>query len=151
MNHTTLCLGCMEEKSTGSTCPRCSYQQGVAPISAHHLPPGTILENKYLLGKVLGQGGFGITYIAWDQKLDMKLALKEYFPQGMAARTPGSFEANGTAYLVMNYHEGITLQNYLVSIGCKIPVDQALSIFMPALDALKEVHAAGILHRFLTG
>jgi serine/threonine protein kinase len=190
MVYPNLCLGCMEEKSTGSTCPRCGYQQGASPISAHHLPPGTILENKYLLGKVLGQGGFGITYIAWDQKLDMKLAIKEYFPQGMAARTPGSieidkgsgenkeqltfglqkflneaktlarfhehpnivtvrdyFEANGTAYLVMNYHEGITLQNYLVSIGGKIPVDQALSIFMPVLDALKEVHVAGILHR----
>jgi serine/threonine protein kinase len=50
------------------------------------LAPRTILENRYLLGRVLGQGGFGITYIAKDLKEDRKLALKEYFPSSFATR-----------------------------------------------------------------
>jgi serine/threonine protein kinase len=180
----------MEEISSSKTCPHCGYQAGSEPESLLHLPPGTLLQGKFLLGRVLGQGGFGITYLAWDTTLNIKLAIKEYLPQQMATRSAGQntvtvyksslaaefrygrdkfleeartlarfnehpnivtvrdyFEANGTAYLVMNYHEGITLQNYLVSKGGVIPVDQALSIFMPVLDALKEVHNAGILHR----
>ena len=189
-NHHNICFGCMENKGDYQTCPYCGYELGTAPVSAHHLVPGTLLENKYRLGRVLGQGGFGITYIAWDQKLEMKLAIKEYFPQGMAARTPGSaevdnssgeikeqltfglqrflneaktlarfaehpnivtvrdyFEANSTAYLVMNYIDGITLEQYLQSKGGRLSFDQCLKIIMPVLDALKEVHQAGILHR----
>jgi tRNA A-37 threonylcarbamoyl transferase component Bud32 len=186
----TLCLGCMEEKSDSKICPRCGYAKGAAPESSLHLPPGTVLQGKYLLGYALGQGGFGITYLAWDNNLKLKLAIKEYLPQQLAYRTDANtvvkiyrtslakefsygrekfmeeaqtlarfnehpnivtvrdyFEANNTAYLVMNYHEGVTLQSYLESKGGRIPVDQTLSIFMPVLDALKEVHAAGILHR----
>jgi serine/threonine protein kinase len=190
IEHQNRCPGCMEEISSSKTCPHCGYQAGSEPESLLHLPPGTLLQGKFLLGRVLGQGGFGITYLAWDTILNIKLAIKEYLPQQMATRSAGQntvtvyksslaaefrygrdkfleeartlarfnerpnivtvrdyFEANGTAYLVMNYHEGITLQNYFVSKGGVIPVDQALSIFMPVLDALKEVHNAGILHR----
>jgi serine/threonine protein kinase len=190
MDYHNLCPGCMEEKGATKTCPYCGYEQGTTPASAHHLAPGTLLENKYLLGRVLGQGGFGITYIAWDRKLDMKLAIKEYFPQGMAARTPGRpevdnssgelkeqltfglqrflneaktlarfaespnivtvrdyFEANGTAYLVMSYVEGVTLEQYLRTKGGRLSFNRCLEIIMPILDALKEVHKAGIMHR----
>jgi len=180
----------MEEMGAGNTCPHCGYGEGASPESLLHLPPGTVLQNKYLLGRVLGQGGFGITYLAWDTTLNIKLAIKEYLPQQLATRSAGQntvtvyksslapefryglnkfleeartlarfnehpnivtvrdyFEANNTAYLVMNHHQGVTLQSYLDSKGGKISVEQALEIFMPVLDALKEVHAAGILHR----
>ncbi len=160
------------------------------PESALHLPPGTVLQEKYLIGRALGQGGFGITYLAWDMNLNLKLAIKEYLPQELAYRTGGQsevsiykksladnfnyglekfleeartlarfneypniisvrdyFKANGTAYLVMNHIEGVTLKEYLESRKEPLPFEQALNIFMPVLDALKEVHSAGILHR----
>ncbi len=190
MQQYNLCLSCMEKKGVAKTCPHCGWVEGSAPESALHLPPGTVLQEKYLMGRALGQGGFGITYLAYDTTLNIKLAIKEYMPQQLATRTGGErtvtvfkkslaeefnygmnkfleeartlarfnehpnivtvrdyFEANNTAYLVMNYHEGVTLQSYLESKGGKIEVEQALNIFMPVLDALKEVHAAGILHR----
>lgn len=49
------------------------------------LPPGTLLGN-YKLLKVLGQGGFGITYIAWDNQLRRNIVLKECFPLGLCCR-----------------------------------------------------------------
>lgn len=57
------------------------------------------------------------------------------------------FKANDTAYLVMNHIEGVTLKEYLADRDKPLPFDQALGVFMPVLDALKEVHSAGILHR----
>ena len=54
----------------------------------HALPAGTLLE-EYEIVRVLGAGGFGITYLAFDHTLDGPVALKEYFPAGLAARADG--------------------------------------------------------------
>ncbi len=52
----------------------------------HHLLPGTVLNNRYLVGNSIGEGGFGITYIGRDLKLDMRIAVKEFYPAGFANR-----------------------------------------------------------------
>jgi len=67
-------------------CPVCGYNETAQEMPPHILRPRTILNGKYLLGKVLGQGGFGITYIGWDLVLDVKVAIKEYYPSGFVTR-----------------------------------------------------------------
>ncbi len=57
------------------------------------------------------------------------------------------FRANGSAYMVMNYVEGMTLEEYLGQVGDKLAFLETRNIMMPVLDALKEVHLAGIMHR----
>ena len=83
------CYGCMEEKAGELFCENCEWDPSQESVSQIHLQPGTMLQGKYLIGKVLGQGGFGITYLAKDVKLDIKLAIKEYLPQNLASRTMG--------------------------------------------------------------
>ena len=57
------------------------------------------------------------------------------------------FAANGTAYMVMEYVEGVTLKEYLAKKGGRISFEEARGIMMPVMDALREVHQAGMLHR----
>ena len=84
MVYCSSCMNPMEE--TDSQCPYCGSRDDIE-VPDHQLPPGTILNNKYLVGAALGEGGFGITYIGRDLNLDMKVAIKEYYPNGYANRS----------------------------------------------------------------
>ncbi len=80
------CPYCVSKIEQGNSCPYCNYA-GNYRYKEHQLRPGTLLNNKYLVGRVLGEGGFGITYLGRDLTLDMKVAIKEYYPNGMVGRT----------------------------------------------------------------
>ncbi len=79
------CLGCMEEIQ-GYPCPHCGFDPRVTPASSYVLPLGAVLNGHYVVGKMLGQGGFGITYIGYDLNLERKVAIKEFYPKGHASR-----------------------------------------------------------------
>ncbi|MGN0466355.1 MAG: YARHG domain-containing protein [Lachnospiraceae bacterium] len=81
-----LCMGCMIEKPGTGICPYCHFAIEKYKTPLYHLKPQTILSGKYLVGKSIGEGGFGITYIGWDLNLEIPLAIKEYFPNGFAIR-----------------------------------------------------------------
>ena len=73
-----------------SKCPVCGGDIAAGIGSGYSniaLEEGSIIFSKYKIEKILGQGGFGITYLAYDEKLDRKVAIKEYFPDGIATRT----------------------------------------------------------------
>lgn len=81
-----LCMGCMKPKDTGKYCSYCGFCEDTYKAEPHQLPLYTILHGKYLIGKVLGEGGFGITYLGWDLALQIKVAVKEYYPGSMVSR-----------------------------------------------------------------
>ena len=151
------------------------------------LPPGFIISD-YRIERVLGQGGFGITYLAMDTMLNRRVAIKEYYPREFAVRdglrtirAAGTtedretfewgrtrfleearilarfehpniiavrrfFEANGTAYLVMDYCEGEPLDEIIKREG---PLSNARlnNILFPLLDGLEQIHETSFLHR----
>lgn len=80
------CANCMEE-ITAYPCPHCG-STGSNHTNSNALPPLSILDGKYLVGRVLGQGGFGITYLGYDLEQNKKVAIKEYFPTGYVMRHP---------------------------------------------------------------
>ena len=80
------CYNCMNEiKAEENYCFHCG-KENKADTTAHHLKPGTILNNKFLIGNSIGEGGFGITYVGFDKNLNIRIAVKEYFPSGYANR-----------------------------------------------------------------
>ena len=85
----TRCMGCMEEfEDQFDICPYCGYVKGTPAREAYHIIPGTVLHERYIIGKVLGFGGFGITYLGYDRLLNMKVAIKEYMPSEFSTRMP---------------------------------------------------------------
>ena len=91
MNGKNLCYNCFQEKhQLDGPCPYCGFDlaenQEKFPMA---LKAGTVLNSRYTVGRVLGQGGFGITYVAWDEKLAARVAVKEYMPGELAARMDG--------------------------------------------------------------
>ena len=84
------CMGCMSVyASSKDCCPDCGYFKDSKVENALHLYPGTLLADKYIIGKVIGYGGFGVTYIAWDTVLQIKVAIKEYLPSEFSTRSAG--------------------------------------------------------------
>src|SRR5699024_11635425 len=94
MSEKYICYNCFRERSdlqenpeAKGPCPYCGFdlEENVKKFPVA-LRAGTVLNNRYIVGRVLGQGGFGITYLAWDEKLSAKVAVKEYMPNEIAAR-----------------------------------------------------------------
>lgn len=105
MNPEKVCYGCFREKEPG-VCPYCGYDDtSEQPFLA--LPPGTILNGRYLTGKVLGVGGFGITYLGYDLTLDIKVAIKEYMPSGLATRYKDGYTVTLTGHVDKEYAAGM--------------------------------------------
>ncbi len=80
------CPYCMSQVEGDKPCPCCGLTAGSYVAQPKHLPAGTVLRDRYMLGRVLGEGGFGITYIGRDMVLGLKVAVKEYFPTDKATR-----------------------------------------------------------------
>jgi serine/threonine protein kinase len=150
------------------------------------LSAGTSIA-EYRIESLLGAGGFGLTYLATDKNLKLKVALKEYLPSSIASRGEDSsirprgeeakqtfewgkerfldesrtlasfrhpaivrvmrfFEANSTAYMVMEFVEGQALDAWAKA---RRPLGEAAvrSVILPLLEGLKVIHASGYLHR----
>lgn len=96
MDVNTMCPHCFKDKHT-AVCPNCGYDSSYVNTSSSVLPPFTLLNHRYLLGHVLGQGGFGITYIALDTFKDVVCCVKEYMPSEYSERnTDGSLSPNSS-------------------------------------------------------
>lgn len=91
MDLTGICLSCFSRVGNLNPCPHCGADRTRLLVSPQHLKPGTVLNQNYIIGKALGQGGFGITYLGFEVSAKRIVAIKEYFPNGHVSR-----QANGT-------------------------------------------------------
>lgn len=213
VNPDMLCMGCMGELPyRGAVCPKCGFNVAAYQRPENSLPLYEIVNGKYLLGRVLGIGGFGITYIAWDFYQGKKVCVKEYFPRNVAIRNRGArtysesisvsidcsqersmsvesytkyvekvrlaymkgldayiqeaknlskyylmpgivsirdfFYGNNTAYIVMEYIEGMNMRQYAFGKkNEKISPQEVFLLFKDVLKALDAVHKDSIIHR----
>lgn len=203
MNETVkICYGCMSKIEPGQSCP-CGWKYDYSQEEREQLlPPGTLLNRgTYQIGRKLGQGGFGVTYLGRQQdELGMKVTIKEYFPRKLTFRqnsisgelkplyksgmtshdreyvqekfrkgkigfieeakrllefnelpaivsVMGYFEENNTAYIVMEYIDGIDLYQYMKRQGRTLTLAEVKSFLLPVMEDLYKVHQSGVIHR----
>lgn len=88
-----LCMGCMESiEDRVTTCPHCGYDETTLRQESYYLAPGTIVGGKYIVGRVLGYGGYTVTYLGMDAELNRKIMVKEYLPSDFSTRSEGERE-----------------------------------------------------------
>ncbi len=83
-----LCENCFAEAAAGK-CSVCGFSALDYVPEPSVLPCGTMLHSRYVIGRVIGRGGFGITYLAYDTKNDIRIAVKEFYPNNLALRGSG--------------------------------------------------------------
>ncbi len=159
----------------------------MAPIAHRNALQAGHTLHWYRIERVLGQGAFGITYLAHDINLDRQVAIKEYMPSQLSMRENSQsvqplseehregfkagllrfvseartltrfehanlirvfnvFEANNTAYMVMNYEVGQSLKD-LIKRKQRFTEEQIISIIQPLLSGLQNIHDKGFVHR----
>lgn len=82
----TRCFNCLDVTVKVVKCPKCGFDNTKIPKNPSALTPGTLLDDRYFIGRVLGQGGFGITYVSYDEILGQIVALKEHYPKAIVQR-----------------------------------------------------------------
>lgn len=87
INKKRLCESCFREIDN-DICPYCGFSAAEYSADPLVLPMGTRLNDKMIIGRVMGKGGFGITYLGYDLRMDKIIAVKEYYPNGIAYRAP---------------------------------------------------------------
>ncbi len=83
-----LCMGCMGDNEGQEICPVCGFDKA-APTPPHALDLKTVLQNRYIVGKMLIYGGDGITYLGFDKVEEKIVRIKEYYPAGVCQRKDG--------------------------------------------------------------
>ncbi|NIV14303.1 MAG: protein kinase, partial [Aliifodinibius sp.] len=87
MQFTHLCMGCMNNKGSVEVCPHCQWEESSKAKAPNHLPPRTMLSDQFLVGKVIDEDFYTITYLAFDTKKHQKLAIREFFPSRIVSRS----------------------------------------------------------------
>lgn len=192
INPDYLCPGCMAVLDEPDlACPLCGFDKNTYSPSPRSLRPFTKLNGKYLVGKVIGEGGFGITYIGFNMETDLPVAIKEYFPSELATRDTAQgnvitifsgeakdlyrdglekylrearnlsmfsdlsgivtvkdfFYENETAYIIMEYINGMTLKQHLTKVGGRMKQNEVIKMMKPVLESMNKIHEVGIIHR----
>ena len=143
------CFGCMENFQ-GYPCPKCGYDPAKDKHMEYALPPETILAGKYMAGRVLGQGGFGITYIGWDIPLERKVAIKEYYPSGQVSRSPGTRALTWYSSEQSQHARQDGMQMFLKEARKMVKADSIPGV-VRVLDLFQENGTAYIVMEFVEG
>ena len=146
----SFCPYCMSRVIPGESCPQCGLTAGNYVPSPHHLPPGTVLLGRYLVGRALGEGGFGITYIGYDLRLELKVAIKEYYPVDRATRN-SAVSLSVTSFVgpsSQSFQRG--KEKYLVEARTMAKMDKQQAI-VSVRDFFEENNTAYIVMEYIDG
>ena len=145
-----LCMGCMNQIEDGQvTCPICGYNEREIVQETYYLTPGSVVGNKYIVGRVLDYGGYSVTYLGYDGEKNQKITIREYLPSDFSTRAKDELDVtiySGDAY--EQFTEGLmTFLNEGNSIE-KIPDIHGIA---KVYDCISENETGYVIGEYLEG
>ena len=147
MSEQKLCYGCMEPLGDGKVCSHCGYKQDAA-VAENRLKPGTVLHERYLIGKELESNGEGITYLAYDKTVGCKVMVREYLPEQICSRSDDSTLVNVEYDHLAQYK---ALMAEYTELNKALARLRSLSHLNPALDLISENNTTYAVFEYLEG
>ncbi len=145
-----LCLSCFYTyDDSAAACPHCGAPGGIPANEAYQLPAGTRLKNRFIIGRVLGSGGFGVTYLAYDEMLRIRCAVKEYLPGEFCTRVPGV--ARVTIYSGENHEQFMSGKEKFLEESQKLAQFRSEQEIVHVFDCFEENDTAYIVMEYLDG
>lgn len=147
MDYKGLCLGCMSSKGNAVECPKCGYVEGT-PQVLPYLEPGTVLLDKYIIGKRIFTNGEGVTYIGFDTSTNKKVTVREYLPKTLCSRVKGNDS------IIMAPGNKLVFQDYMqdfMEIGRAVAKLSNLPAIVPIVDMFEANQTAYIVYEYVDG
>ena len=146
INTERLCMSCMNDNSGEEICPVCGFDSSNQKNPEEALPLKSMLNDRYIVGKVISSNGEGINYIGFDSLKNIVVTIKEYFPIGIAHRNPDKTVSivKGNEY---PFNEGLL---DFMEINQKIS-KQTFASLIPILDVFEENGTAFAISQNIAG
>lgn len=142
-----LCLGCMNEKENDGPCEKCGYSND-APYLPSYLAPGTVLNDRYIAGKLLSYNGEGATYIGFDKVTGTKVTIKEYMPDTLCSRKKGDPQIIVDPNQLPLYK---TYMSEFVELNKALLKARSMTHIQTVLDIFPQNNTAYVIFEFING
>ena len=142
-----LCLGCMNEKENDGPCEKCGYSND-APYLPSYLAPGTILNDRYIVGKLLSYNGEGATYIGFDKVTNTRVTVKEYMPDTLCSRKKGDPQITVDSNQLPLYK---TYMSEFVELNKALMKARSMTHIQTVLDIFPQNNTAYVIFEYING
>lgn len=147
MSDWKLCYGCMQPLGSEAVCPHCGYDKNTTSL-VNYIKPGSMLQERFLVGKVQSANGEGVTYIGYDTSVDCKILIREYFPEGLCSRVPNSTVID-VSYAHLAQYKALMAE--FTELNKALARLRNLSHLNPALDMFAENNTTYAVYEYLEG
>jgi serine/threonine protein kinase len=147
INDCDLCLGCFKPKNGEAVCPECGYIEN-SPYLPSYLAPGTVLNDRYVIGKLKSYNGEGAIYIGYDKVTEAKVYVKEYMPDTLCSREKGSSAINVNPNCAAQYK---TFMSEFVELNKMLTKMRTLNHIVPATDMFGDNNTGYVVFSYFEG
>ncbi len=142
-----LCMGCMNVKDKEGVCEHCGYSDD-APYLPSYLAPGTLLNDRYIAGKLLSYNGEGATYIGYDKVTAAKVTIREYMPDALCTRKKDAETITVEPNSLPLYK---TYMSEFVELNRALMKARSMTHIQTVLDIFPQNNTAYVVYEYING
>ncbi len=147
LKETSLCMGCMSDKTYDGPCRLCGYSEAT-PCIPTYLSPKTFLCERYIVGKLLSYNGEGAVYMGYDTAAGVKVTIKEFMPDTLCTRKKGETEITVNAGMMPLYK---TYLSEFADLNRSLQKSRGMAHIQTVLDVFMENNTCYTVFEFING